>query len=165
MAQKSKWRIGGRKQSTSSGESGTTGTITPTDSEGQELAKTSSRFMRSLGFGSSKSKKNDSGSSRLERPFTQQNLEHQKLLNTFAWNFGRRRPSQARSSISGISPSASRNASIDSNYFATANGERRETHPRFSSSLAYDAPQEVSGEDSDREQPVSRPGPEVGTVH
>jgi len=57
---------------------------------------------------------------RLNKPFTPQNLEHQKLLSAFDWNLAengcsrRRRQSQdAMSFISGISPCATPRTSID----------------------------------------------------
>ncbi|KAI0128459.1 hypothetical protein BJ170DRAFT_682249 [Xylariales sp. AK1849] len=155
-----RWRISGRKQSTSSGENDAlSGTVTPDGSEGQELAaKTPSRLIRTLtgGFRSTKPKKSneDSKDPRLNRPFTQQNLEHQKVLNAFAWNFGERKPSHGgRSSTSGISPGPSRNTSIDSSRSPSQHhGDRREMHPRFSTSFANETPQELSGEESDKEQ-------------
>ncbi|ORY69881.1 uncharacterized protein BCR38DRAFT_481042 [Pseudomassariella vexata] len=173
MGLKSKWRIGGRKPSSSSGENDTTGSLTPTDSEGPDLVKTQSRFMRTLtgGFKSSKAKKRTTEGdayAHLNRPFTQQNLEHQKLLSSFVWSFGNRKPSHGgRSSASGISPSASRHASVDSNYLSTSHGERREPHTRFRSSLAHESPREVPGEESDREQEmgVLPKAPHVEAVH
>jgi hypothetical protein len=160
MAIMGKWRIGGRKQSGSSGENedGPSGTVTPDgSSEGQELTKAPSRFLRTLRSGlrssGSKQGKERDDYAHLNQPFSQTNLEHQKLLSAFAWNFGKRRPSHGgRSSISGISPSASRNASVDSGHFPPYRGDMRDAHPHFSSSLIRDAPQEVPGEESDREQ-------------
>ncbi|KAI8634613.1 hypothetical protein F5Y19DRAFT_118763 [Xylariaceae sp. FL1651] len=138
-----KWRFSSsRKHSaTSLSNSGTTtGMTTPTDST-HELSSSSnmsspssplspsspsqSRFSwfksspRSSPLPSKKSiSRDDPAFARLHKPFTAQNLEHQKLLNAFEWNFGRqRRPSHgARSYISSISPSASRSASIDYGY-------------------------------------------------
>ncbi|KAK7941217.1 uncharacterized protein PG986_013604 [Apiospora aurea] len=167
---KTKWWSHGRKPSTSSGENETagTGTVTP-DSEGLEPgSKSPSRFIRTLtGFRPSRSKKDkasrggDDGSyAHLERPFTQQNLEHQKILNAFAFSFGsskkhRRTSHGAHSHMSGISPCASRNTSVDGASLSATRShgsDRREPHPRFSSSLAHSAPQEVPGEESDQER-------------
>ncbi|KAK8055504.1 hypothetical protein PG993_000731 [Apiospora rasikravindrae] len=169
---KTKWWSHGRKPSTSSGENETagTGTVTP-DSEGQEPgSKSPSRFIRTLtGFRPSRSSKKDKASrgggddgsyAHLERPFTQQNLEHQKILNAFAFSFGsskkqRRTSHGAHSHMSGISPCASRNTSVDGASLSATRShgsDRRETHPRFSSSLAHNAPQEVPGEESDQER-------------
>ncbi|KAI1417755.1 hypothetical protein F5Y13DRAFT_62132 [Hypoxylon sp. FL1857] len=109
-----------RKQSsTSSGGNRTTGSTTPTDNETQDPTKTQSRILRSFtgGFKSSKPKKSTERDelAHLNKPFSQQNLEHQKILNAFEWNFSStRRSSQGgRSSISDISPCASRHASVD----------------------------------------------------
>ncbi|KAK8050617.1 hypothetical protein PG994_012347 [Apiospora phragmitis] len=165
---KSKWWSHGRKPSTSSGENETpgTGTVTP-NSEG---SKSPSRFIRTLtGFRPSRSKKGKSSSSsrgdddsdgyaHLDRPFTQQNLEHQKILNAFAFSFGkkqRRTSHGAHSHMSGISPCASRNTSVDGACLSATRShgsDRRETHPRFSSSLACDALREVPGKESDQER-------------
>lgn len=153
------WR---RKQSASSGESSArSGTVTPVSSVEQELVKTPSRLMKTLtgGLRSSKPKKPKEipQDPHLNRPFTQQNLEHQRMFDNFTFNFGRRKSSHGgRSIISGISPSASRNASIDSNHMPPSqhhnqHGDRRDTHPRFNNSLAEQAPQEVPGEESDRD--------------
>ncbi|KAK6067295.1 hypothetical protein SCUP234_11670 [Seiridium cupressi] len=153
------WR---RKQSASSGESSNvSGTVTPVSSEGQDLSKTPSRLMKTLtvGLRSSKPKKPKESPNdfRLNRPFTEQNLEHQKIFDAFTFSFGRRKLSHGgRSNISGISPSASRNNSVDSAALPLSNhhqhhGDRRDTHPRFNNSLVDEAPQEVPGEESDRE--------------
>ncbi|KAI1877956.1 hypothetical protein JX265_002326 [Neoarthrinium moseri] len=156
-----RWR---RKQSGSSGDSNTLSESTTTEgSESRDLTKTSSGIMRALtgGFRSSskpKKSKESPEDARLNRPFTHQNLEHQKILNAFAFNFGKRKLSHgARSSVSGVSPGASRNASFDSHHLPPTglshhHGDRRDTHPRFNSSLAGQAPREVPGEESDKEQ-------------
>jgi len=47
----------------------------------------------------------------LHKPFTPENLEHQKILNAFEWNFGTKRNS-FDSSFSGISPCTSRRGSM-----------------------------------------------------
>ncbi|KAH8673975.1 hypothetical protein BX600DRAFT_221807 [Xylariales sp. PMI_506] len=154
MGVRSRWGFGGRKQSVSSGENEPqSGAATPERSESRELSKTPSRLMRSLtgGFRSSKPKSNKetADEARLNRPFTQQNLEHQKMLGAFAFEFGKRKLSHGgRSSMSGVSPGASRNASVDSSEMPLPhNGERRDTHTRFDSALTRDAPQEVPGEE------------------
>ncbi|KAI1501237.1 hypothetical protein F5X99DRAFT_206197 [Biscogniauxia marginata] len=148
-----KFSSGRKKSSTSSGDQSSNGTMTPTDSEGHDL-KTSSRLRRTLtGFRTHKSKKSSERDeyAHLNKPFTKQNLEHQKVLNAFEWNFGRRRPSHGgQSSMSGISPCCSRIPSIDYEHmFPPPN--QRETHVGFNNSLAYEAPREVSGEESDKD--------------
>ncbi|KAI1777787.1 hypothetical protein F4818DRAFT_325703 [Hypoxylon cercidicola] len=137
-----------RKQSTTSSTGNrTNGTTTPTDNgASQEFSKSQSRLVRTFtgGFKSQKPKKSAERNeySHLDRPFTQQNLEHQKILNAFEWNFGRKSSHGGQSSISGISPSASRNTSIDHG--------RMETHPRFSSSLVHEPPREGPRAESGR---------------
>ncbi|XXH04806.1 hypothetical protein Hte_011228 [Hypoxylon texense] len=141
------WPSSRKQSTTSSNGNRSNGTTTPTDNESQDLSKSQSRLIRTFtgGFKSSKSKKpvERDEYSHLNRPFTQQNLEHQKILNAFEWNFGRRKLSHGgRSSISGISPSASRNTSVDHGHM--------EAHPRFSSSLAHHPPREDPREESGR---------------
>lgn len=154
------WR---RKQSASSGDSSTmSGAVTPVSSEDQELSKTPSRFMKAFGLRSSSNPKRtpkpptrDEG--RINRPLTQQNLEHQRMFDTFTFSSGRRNSSHGgRSTTSGISPNASRNVSLDLNYLPhlqrhQSPGDRRDAHPRFNNSLAEEAPQEVPGEESDKD--------------
>ncbi|OTB06849.1 hypothetical protein M426DRAFT_318557 [Hypoxylon sp. CI-4A] len=138
-----------RKQSsTSSSGNRTNGTTTPTDNESQDAATRPSRLFRSLtgGFRSShKSKKSTERDeyAHLNRPFNQQNLEHQKILNAFEWNFGRTRQSShgGRSSMSEISPSASRNTSVD-------HGPPTDMHSRFDSALAREPTREDPREES-----------------
>ncbi|KAI1640187.1 hypothetical protein F4809DRAFT_637856 [Biscogniauxia mediterranea] len=143
------------KSSTSSGDQSSNGTTTPTDNEGQDMSKTSSRLRRTLTtFRAHKSKKSGERDeyAHLNKPFTKQNLEHQKVLNAFEWNFGRRRPSHSgRSSMSGISPCCSRIPGIDyyEDMFPPTN--QMETHVGFNNSLACEAPHEVSGEESDKD--------------
>ena len=162
------WR---RTHSGSSGESSnsdTSGTVTPVSS-GQEpelSSKRSVRVMRSLtnGLRSNKPKKASINSQhhqemtplerRINRPFTQQNLEHQRMFDDFTFDFGKRKSSYGgRSVISGVSPCASRTASIDSNYAPhhSHHGDRRETHAHYRNSLVEDVPWEVSGEESDKD--------------
>ncbi|KAI1393562.1 uncharacterized protein F4822DRAFT_424032 [Hypoxylon trugodes] len=135
-----------RKQSSaSSGGNRSNGTTTPTDNGSSELTKTPSRLMRTLtgGFKSHKPKKSIERDelAYLNRPFNQQNLEHQKILNAFEWNFGKRKSSHGgQSSMSGISPSASRNTSVDHGH----------THPRFDSALVHKPPQEDPRERSEK---------------
>ncbi|KAI2465904.1 hypothetical protein F4781DRAFT_407464 [Annulohypoxylon bovei var. microspora] len=144
-----------RKQSTaSSGTNRTTGTTTPTDNEAQDSAKSPSRFMRTLtgGFMSHKSKKSVERDelAHLNRPFNQQNLEHQKILNAFEWNSGKRKSSHGgRSIMSGISPSTSRNNSVDHGRIPL-HSNPTETHPRFDSSLARQPTREDPREGSEK---------------
>ncbi|KAI5928411.1 hypothetical protein F4810DRAFT_2773 [Camillea tinctor] len=144
------------KSSTSSGDQSSNGTTTPTDSEGFDLFKTSSRLRRTLTTfrtSSSKAKKPDERDAyaHLNKPFTKQNLEHQKVLNEFEWNFGRRRPSHGGlSMMSGISPCCSRINTIDYDDMPSPPNQR-ETHIGFNNSLACDTSQEGSGEESDKD--------------
>ncbi|ETS80512.1 hypothetical protein PFICI_08041 [Pestalotiopsis fici W106-1] len=169
------WR---RKHSGSSGESSnsdTSGTVTPVGSsqEPELNSKRSVRVMRSLtnGLRSNKPKKASITNNyqemtplerRINRPFTQQNLEHQRMFDDFTFDFGKRKSSYGgRSIISGISPCASRTASIDSNYAPHSHhqhhGDRRETHAHYRNSLVEDVPWEVSGEESDKDRPSMPP--------
>ncbi|KAI0902175.1 hypothetical protein F4806DRAFT_28907 [Annulohypoxylon nitens] len=142
-----------RKQSTaSSGTNKTTnGTTTPTESEAQDSSKSPSRLLRTLtgSFMSHKSKKSVDRDefAHLNRPFNQQNLEHQKILNAFEWNFGRSKSGHCGRSISsGISPSTSRNNSVDRGH--TSHYDPMESHPRFDSSLARQPTREDPREES-----------------
>ncbi|KAI0887482.1 uncharacterized protein GGS22DRAFT_109931 [Annulohypoxylon maeteangense] len=144
-----------RKQSTaSSGTNRTTnGSTTPTDSETQESTKSPSRILKTFtgGFISHKSKKSVDRDelAHLNRPFNQQNLEHQKILNAFEWNFGRRKTSHSgRSIASGISPSTSRNNSVDRGH--SSHYDPTEPHPRFDSSLARQPTREDPREESEK---------------
>ncbi|KAI0180354.1 hypothetical protein GGR52DRAFT_239906 [Hypoxylon sp. FL1284] len=137
-----------RRQSNTTSSSGnrTNGTTTPTD-EARYPSKSQSRLLRTFtgGFKPQKSKKQAGRDeyAHLNRPFTQQNLEHQKILNAFEWNFGKRKSSHGgQSNISSISPSASRTTSVDHGH--------TETHTRFSNSLGHDPPREDPREESDR---------------
>ncbi|KAI1378356.1 hypothetical protein F4677DRAFT_412949 [Hypoxylon crocopeplum] len=140
-----------RKQSTaSSGGSRTNGTTTPTDNEPQDPAKP--RLLRRWtgGFKSNKPKKSTERDefAHLNKPFTQQNLEHQKILSSFEWNFRKRKSSHGgRSSMSGISPSASRNASVDHGH-TSVHSDPTETHPRFDNALAREPTREDPREGS-----------------
>ncbi|KAI1335114.1 hypothetical protein F5Y15DRAFT_398925 [Xylariaceae sp. FL0016] len=117
-----KWSFrSSRNQSSSASSSksntSTTGTTTPIEIESQELAKTSSRLVRTFasGFKSQKQRKPAGPDEypHLHKPFTRQNLEHQKLFEAFEWNFGRTTSHGGRSSFSGVSPYASRSPSFD----------------------------------------------------
>ncbi|KAI1144013.1 hypothetical protein F5Y05DRAFT_363384 [Hypoxylon sp. FL0543] len=142
-----------RKQSSaSSSGKRTTGSSTPTDSEAQDPVKTQSRFLRSFtgGFKPNKPKKSNERDEypHLNKPFSQQNLEHQKILNAFEWNFSSKRKSSqgGRSSISDISPSATRHASVDHSHMT----DPMETRPRIGSILINESPREDPREGSDR---------------
>ncbi|KAI1768736.1 hypothetical protein GGR53DRAFT_476863 [Hypoxylon sp. FL1150] len=133
------WPSSRKQSNTSSNGNRSNGTTTPTDNESQDLTKSQSRLFRTFtgGFKSHKPKKSAERNeySHLNRPFTQQNLEHQKILNTFEWNFGKRKSSHGGlSSISSISPSASRNTSVDHGHI--------EPHHHFRSSLVHEPPRE-----------------------
>ncbi|KAI2636394.1 hypothetical protein GGS26DRAFT_493384 [Hypomontagnella submonticulosa] len=148
-----------RKQSAaSSGGNRTNGTITPIDNESQDSVKTQSRLLRTLtgGFKSHRSRKsderNDNSYTHLNKPFTRQNLEHQKILNAFEWNFGKRKLSHSgRSSMSGISPNASRNTSVDRGRISLRS-DPTEPHPRFDSTLVNEPPREDPREESEKGQ-------------
>ncbi|OTA66595.1 hypothetical protein K449DRAFT_234963 [Hypoxylon sp. EC38] len=140
-----------RKESlASSGGNRSTGSTTPIDNETQDPAKTQSRFLRSFtgGFKSSKSKKSNERDelAHLNRPFNQQNLEHQKILSAFEWNFSSKRKSSqgGRSSISDISPSASRHASVDHSHMI----DSMEAHPRVNSTIIHEPHREDPREGS-----------------
>ncbi|KAI0382916.1 hypothetical protein F5Y04DRAFT_35183 [Hypomontagnella monticulosa] len=145
-----------RQSAASSGGNRTNGTTTPTDNESQDPVKTPSRILRTLtgGFKSHKSRKSDERNEdsfgHLNKPFTRQNLEHQKILNAFEWNFGRRKMSHGgRSSMSGISPSASRNTSVDHGHMSQ-HSDPTEPHPRFDSTLVHEPPREDPREESEK---------------
>ncbi|KAI2630868.1 hypothetical protein GGR54DRAFT_174228 [Hypoxylon sp. NC1633] len=145
-----------RKQSAASSSGNrTNGTTTPTENETQDPIKTQSRLLRSLtgGFKSHKPKKSAERDefAHLNKPFTQQNLDHQKILSGFEWNFGKRKSSHGgRSSMSGVSPSASRNTSVDHGHVSMSS-DQMETHPRFDSPLVHEPPQEDPREEPDKD--------------
>ncbi|GAW11190.1 hypothetical protein ANO14919_005320 [Xylariales sp. No.14919] len=64
----------------------------------------------------------DPAFARLHKPFTPQNLEHQKLLNAFEWNFDNDHSRRRRSSC--ISPCASRDMTIDEYGYAYGRQEQ-----------------------------------------
>ncbi|KAI0847775.1 hypothetical protein F5Y00DRAFT_240392 [Daldinia vernicosa] len=145
-----------KPSSTSSGGNHSNGTTTPTDNETQDPSKSQSRLLRTLtgGFRSHKPKKSEERDefAHLNKLFTQQNLEYQKILNTFKWKFGKRKSSHGdRSSTSGISPSASRNTSVDHSH-VPPDSDPIETRPRFNSVLIHESP----GEDPRREHQTYR---------
>ncbi|KAJ1337687.1 hypothetical protein MN608_00541 [Microdochium nivale] len=85
------------------------------DGAGLTLTKTTSSSSRlgrvfSGGFRSRKLSR-QAEYAHLHKPFTPENLEHQKILNAFEWNFGTTRNS-FDSSFSGISPCTSRRGSM-----------------------------------------------------
>ncbi|KAI1483997.1 hypothetical protein K445DRAFT_312940 [Daldinia sp. EC12] len=132
-----------KPSSASSGGHFSNGTTTPTDSETPDPSKSQSRLLRTLtgGFRSHKSKKSEERDelAHLNKPFTPQNLEHQKILSAFEWNFGKRRSSHgSRSTTSGISPSASRNTSVDHGHIPPTSSDPIEARPRFNSVLVQE---------------------------
>ncbi|KAI1247809.1 hypothetical protein MGN70_011702 [Eutypa lata] len=151
-----KWRLSrSRKGSNSSAENDTStnGTTTPVESEGQSVTKprshepSQSSILRTL-TGSLKPQRQpqrprkltekDQEYARLHKPFSKQNLEHQKILNAFEWNFGASRTNQRALSIcSGISPCTSRQGSVDHDHLFPPSS-RTDTRPRVSSDLAYE---------------------------
>jgi len=159
-----KWRFSrsrnSRKSRNSSGKTGssTNGSTTPVESDGPDVAnaepqaRTQSRILRTFpgNFRSSQrsrtaSTEKDVNYARLHKPFTKQNLEHQKILSAFDWNFGTRRTSQGAMSIcSGISPCSSRRASVDCDQLLSP-FDRTDAQPRFSSDLACDGPLPMLG--------------------
>ncbi|KAF2972125.1 hypothetical protein GQX73_g1425 [Xylaria multiplex] len=127
---------GSRKQSTASSgnsdtttsSSSTTRSSTPTNgpnggssSNSSRSSKTSSSSLSSSPFSWFRSphrskrrstiSRDDPLYARLHKPFTPQNLEHQKLLNAFEWNFDNDHCRRRRSSC--ISPCASRDMTVD----------------------------------------------------
>ncbi|KAI8964146.1 hypothetical protein F5Y11DRAFT_119391 [Daldinia sp. FL1419] len=134
-----------KPSSASSGGNRSNGITTPTD-DTQDPSKSQSRILRTLtgGFRSHKSKKSEERDeyAHLNKPFTQQNLEHQKILNNFEWNIGKRKSSRGgQSSTSGISPSASRNTSVDHSHIPL-DSDPLEARPRFNSVLVQEPPRE-----------------------
>ncbi len=149
-----KWRLSrGRKGSNSSAEqdASTNGTTTPVESEGRSITKAQppeprSSVLRTLtgSFKSSGSLKpqrpppkiiteKDQEYARLHKPFTKQNLEHQKILSAFEWNFGARSTDQGAMSIhSSVSPCTSRHGSVDHDHLFPPSS-RTDTRPRFNS--------------------------------
>ncbi|KAI1085798.1 hypothetical protein F5B20DRAFT_575303 [Whalleya microplaca] len=155
------------KPSTSSGDN-SNGTVTPTGSESQDTtasSKTHTGLLRSLTGSfrehrahlakkSAERREFRNRSAQLNKPLTRQNLEHQKILKEFTWEFGNRRLSHSgRSSFSGVSPGGSRRVSYDHGY-PTPPSDPKETHAWFSNSSAHTPPHDVSSDDSDKEQPI-----------
>lgn len=152
-----KWRLSrGRKGSNSSAEqdANTSGSTTPVDSsgEGQNLPKPRSHepsqgsILRSLTgtFKPTRPRKlteKDAEYARLHKPFTKQNLEHQKILSAFEWNFGTNRGGdrEVMSICSGISPCTSRQGSVDHDHLYPPSS-RTDTRRRVSSVLSNEVP-------------------------
>ncbi|KAK7751626.1 hypothetical protein SLS62_006452 [Diatrype stigma] len=145
-----KWRLSrGRKGSNSSAEhdASTNGTTTPVESEGQSITKprshepSQSSILRTL-TGTLKPPRprrlteKDSEYARLHKPFTKQNLEHQKILSAFEWNFGASTNQRTPSICSGISPCTSRQGSVDHDNLYPPSS-RTDTRARVSSDLGY----------------------------
>ncbi|KAI1180141.1 hypothetical protein F4777DRAFT_574423 [Nemania sp. FL0916] len=130
-----KWKLSSRRLSTTSSEdsdmttsSSSTRAPTPTgklssggnsNSNGHKSSRKGSSSPFSWFRSSRRSSKrksiisrDDPAFARLHKPFTQQNLEHQKMLSTFEWTFHDSEGSQRRISLS-LSPCASRNATVD----------------------------------------------------
>ncbi|KAL7626195.1 hypothetical protein AAE478_002965 [Parahypoxylon ruwenzoriense] len=146
----------GKRSTISSNDNDTNSTTTPTDNETQDPVKKQSRLLQTfaVSFKSQKSKKSGERNepAHLNKPFTQQNLEHQKILNAFEWNFGKSESSHGgRSSFGDISPSASRNTSVDHGRLPPAS-DSGNTHPQFSRSLANEPVRENPRAGSDKDQ-------------
>lgn len=151
-----KWRLSrSRKGSNSSADNdaSTNGTVTPVENEGQSITKPQSQepsqgsILRTL-TGSLKPQRprklteKDSEYARLHKPFTKQNLEHQKILNAFEWNFGTSSANQRAVSIcSGISPCTSRQGSVDHDHLFPPSS-RTDTRTRVSSDLGREVSME-----------------------
>ncbi|KAI0024848.1 hypothetical protein F4780DRAFT_479725 [Xylariomycetidae sp. FL0641] len=157
MGFSSRWRFGSnRKQSTASSaaSNSSNGTTTP-ENETSELTKTPSRLMRSLtgGLKERKAKKKlatPEEYAHLHKPFTRQNLEHQKMLNAFEWNFGRTISHGGRSELSGVSPGASRHTSFEVDR-SLPPSNLGETRVRFAGTLPSRPPDCSSCEDDDKD--------------
>ena len=155
-----KWRFSrGRKGSSGSAGSGATtnGTTTPVDdgrsyTKSQPEESSQPRILRSL-TGSftarpqrpRKLSEKDQEYARLHKPFTKQNLEHQKILASFEFNFGSRTAAtanqnqRAMSICSGISPCTSRRGSVQhDNLFPPSS--RTDTHGRSGNDLTHKVP-------------------------
>jgi len=115
------------RKSVSSSSSGGDGTdYANSASEGEALSKPASRLAKTLTWRSSGSKTPKKQKQQptiqkapqpWERPLSETNLRHQELLNAFTMNFGRRKTSAGgRTSVSGVSPGNSRQASVDAGY-------------------------------------------------
>ncbi|RYO81338.1 hypothetical protein DL766_004489 [Monosporascus sp. MC13-8B] len=159
-----KWRFSrsrnSRKSRNSSGKTGpsTSGSTTPVESDGSDVtnaqpqARTQSPILRTFPGSLRSSQRSRTASTdddvnlaRLHKPFTKQNLEHQKILSAFEWNFGTRRTGQGAMSIcSGISPCSSRRASVDYDQ-PFSPFDQRDAQPRFGSDLACDGPVRMLG--------------------
>ncbi|KAI0439300.1 hypothetical protein F4803DRAFT_554229 [Xylaria telfairii] len=139
-----KWSFRGRNRSTassgksdisssSSSSSSTTRTSSPANNRSSGSGNNSTRNSKTSSSSSSSSSRlswfrssnrskrksiisrDDPAFARLHKPFTPQNLEHQKMLSTFEWTFDDDDDSACRrrqTSLS-ISPCASRNATVD----------------------------------------------------
>ncbi|KAI0858903.1 hypothetical protein F4860DRAFT_283243 [Xylaria cubensis] len=57
--------------------------------------------------------RDDPAFARLHKPFTPQNLEHQKMLSTFEWTFDDHMDCKRRRTSLSLSPCASRNTTVD----------------------------------------------------
>ncbi|RYP65273.1 hypothetical protein DL770_009035 [Monosporascus sp. CRB-9-2] len=165
-----KWRFSrsrnSRKSRNSSGktDSSTNGSTTPVESDGPDVtnaqpqARTESRILRTFpgSFRSSQrsrtaSAEKDVNYARLHKPFTKQNLEHQKILSAFEWNFGTRTSQGAMSICSGISPCSSRRASVDYDQ-PYSPFDSTDAQPRFSSDLACDGPLPMLGGEFEKDR-------------
>jgi len=81
------------------------------DGAGLTLTKTTSSSRLSRVFTRTRKLSKQAEYAHLHKPFTPENLEHQKILNAFEWNFGTTRNS-FDSSFSGVSPCTSRRGSM-----------------------------------------------------
>ena len=103
-----------RRSSGSDNESGAASSTkgSGSDGAGLTLTKTTSSSSRlSRVFTRTRKLSKQAEYAHLHKPFTPENLEHQKILNAFEWNFGTTRNS-FDSSFSGVSPCTSRRGSM-----------------------------------------------------
>lgn len=154
-----KLRLSRSRKTSSGSDNDANGSNVPVDNEAQGITKTTSRgIIRTLtgSFSRSSHRSNKSLAGRseyphLHRPFNKTNLEHQKILNAFEWNFGR--SSVCNSIYSGISPCASRRVSFD---FDLPPSGWKDSRTRFHS--------ESSGDESEKDHGSGTETPQVTEV-
>jgi hypothetical protein len=97
---------------------------------------------------------------RINRPLNEQNMEHQRILAAFVFNFGRTRSRRSNSlgawsARSGISPGATRHASIDSGYSPHVMSHHHHHHMFHHHGPdvvdVMNTTQEIPGEESDKD--------------
>ncbi|KAI1743987.1 hypothetical protein F4680DRAFT_326178 [Xylaria scruposa] len=133
-----KWSFGSRNRSTaSSGKSDTSTSSSSTrtsspNNRGSGSGSSSNRNSKTSSSSTSSSSRlswfrssnrppkrrsiisrDDPAFARLHKPFTPQNLEHQKMLSTFEWTFDDDMDCKRRRASLSLSPCASRNTTVD----------------------------------------------------